>query len=113
ERGLEQLPSGQIEIFEKPDVEDDAGWVALTPFDPDLAVIDERRHESLLSEAILVDSGAVTIKRRSAASALARVRPFEHRHGAAFNLRGAPAPAQDRSWRHLLVRGFIECEQHP
>src|ERR1700727_1355905 len=44
ERRLEQGPGAPIEKFEEPAVEDDAGRVAMAPFDHELPSVDETGH---------------------------------------------------------------------
>src|SRR5215471_19264016 len=44
ERGLEQGPCADVEIFEEAAVEHDAGGIAVAPFDRDLPAIDESGH---------------------------------------------------------------------
>src|ERR1700722_16285704 len=44
ERRLEKGPGAPIEEFEEPAVEDDAGRVAMTPFDHELPSVDETGH---------------------------------------------------------------------
>jgi len=44
ERGLEQRPGAGVEDLEESGVENDAGRIAIAPFDPELPAVDEIGH---------------------------------------------------------------------
>jgi len=51
ERGFEQRPGAPIEEFKKAGIEDDAGGVALSPFDRELPAADKIGHESMIPKS--------------------------------------------------------------
>src|SRR5215467_15013249 len=51
QHALEHLPGGPVEILEESAVENDAGGVAMAPFDPQALVVDEVRHRSGIGTA--------------------------------------------------------------
>jgi len=51
ERGFEQRPGAPIEEFKKAGIEDDAGGVALSPFDRELPAADKISRESMIPKS--------------------------------------------------------------